>query len=750
MKNQTHRLVCFILSLIAAPVLGQDSDIVRHRQELDGTVWFEERRAQEHGAFFVELWDRLRATEDSRAVLAEVAFDHLLLGSPEQSTLRDWDIVVNRYGSTPGRSLDRGQWQELLRQWEEAGLVLEQSEWHHERFIPATDGPTRSLIDMELHVRNREGDRRVIVSGELSVTWSADKSADGKYTPTIIDASHLTLTQRHAQPAFSEIAVLEAGKILSPLVAADMDADGLEDLLALGSNRLYRNRDGVFEPEPLLQYPPRGGRVEVALLADFTGDDEEDLVVAGPEQFVGFFDGQGGFSVPGMAISTRTLRNPRVMSAGDIDLDGDLDLWIGQYRPPFNQGQMPTPYYDANDGYIAYLLRNDGEGTFVDITVQAGLEAKRQRRTYSGSLADLDDDGDQDLLVVSDFAGVDLYHNDGSGAFSDVTSQVVSEAHSFGMSHAFGDYDGDGRLDLYIVGMSSHAARRLDYLGLGRDEFPEHDRYRAAMSYGNRIYLGGERGLFRIPAYTDQVARTGWSWGVASTDLDNDGDDEIFVANGHQSGTTAKDYCTTFWTHDVYTGSSEHDPQLAAFYDKTIAGWNRSGISWNGFEHNRLYLNDAGATRADRSFIEIGYLMGVASEFDSRSVLDLDFDADGRVDLLFTEWSGKPPKERIHLLRNDWPGDNNWIGVRLSGRGGVHPIGSRITLQTSQGDRTQWVYIGESLDAQRSTTRHFGLGQLDRIEAIEVQWPDGHHTSIDDPEINRYHEITPSEGDGGV
>ncbi len=465
---------------MAVHALGQDGDITRQRQELDSSVWLEERRAQEYGAFFVNLWDRLRETEDTRSVLAGVPFDELLLGSaPVRNASHDWGIVETRYDSASASSLDRGQWHALLRQWaEESGLVLEQSEWHHERFIPATDGPARSLIDTKLHVRNRSGDWRLIVNGELSVIWSERKNAEGHYIPTTIDASNLTLTERRGQPAFAEATVLETGAILSPLAAADLDADGFEDLLAFGSNQLYRNRNGRLEPEPLLAYPPRGGRIEVALLADFTGDDQADLVVAGPEQFVGFFDGHNGFEIPGMAISTRTLRNPKAMSAGDIDGDGDLDLWVGQYRPPYNQGQMPTPYYDAKDGYMAYLLRNDGDGNFVDITAQAELESKRQRRTYSGSLADLDADGDLDLVVVSDFAGIDLYHNDGTGVFTDVTSQVVSEASCFGMSHAFGDYNADGRLDLYVVGMSSHAARRLDYLGLGREEYPEHDRQR--------------------------------------------------------------------------------------------------------------------------------------------------------------------------------------------------------------------------------------------------------------------------------
>src|SRR5947207_15125749 len=94
-----------------------------------------------------------------------------------------------------------------------------------------------------------------------------------------------------------------------------------------------------------------------------------------------------------------------VMTCGDIDADGDLDVFLAQYEEPYANGTTPNPYYDANDGNPCYLLLNDGHGNFNDATIGSGLEKKRQRRSYSASFADLDDDGALDLVVVSDFAG---------------------------------------------------------------------------------------------------------------------------------------------------------------------------------------------------------------------------------------------------------------------------------------------------------------------------------------------------------
>src|SRR2546426_12200818 len=129
---------------------------------------------------------------------------------------------------------------------------------------------------------------------------------------------------------------------------------------------------------------------------------------------------------------------------------------------------LPISYYDANDGNPAYLLLNDGHGNFTDATPAAGLEKKRRRRTYSASFVDLNDDGNLDLLVVSDFAGVDLYRNDGRGHFSDVTREWVAEPHAFGMAHALTDFNADGRLDILMIGMNSPVADRLEHLDLWR------------------------------------------------------------------------------------------------------------------------------------------------------------------------------------------------------------------------------------------------------------------------------------------
>ena len=103
---------------------------------------------------------------------------------------------------------------------------------------------------------------------------------------------------------------------------------------------------------------------------------------------------------------------------------------LGQYKVPYEKGQMPVPYFDANDGYPYHLLLNDGKGNFAAATEQAGLGRKRFRRVYSASLIDLDRDGDLDLIVVSDFHGIDAFENNRRGAVYRCHFQVVRKKHA--------------------------------------------------------------------------------------------------------------------------------------------------------------------------------------------------------------------------------------------------------------------------------------------------------------------------------
>jgi hypothetical protein len=728
---------------------------------LDETVWADERLAQQYEQSLVLLWDALLAADrrgDRAAkvdVLAGVALEEITIGKPVRVEVLDHGI--ERFSlAEHSRSLDGSQWSAFVRGLAADGTQLVQSGWHHARFEPpGTDMPARSLVSIVLHLIGTAGtgidEQRISIEGELAVEWSLTPDEHGNYAPVRIDATGLEMLVRIGPPAFERIFSVRSPQRpdlyagIHPLLLYDLDRDGLVDIVMVRSARVLWNRgERGFEMERLLERPYL--LTEASVIADFNGDGNPDLLAsrARGDLVLYFGDERGRFRGEPRAIAfEEPLRGPSVLTTGDIDADGDLDFWLGQYKPAYVGGQMPSPFYDANDGYPSYLMLNDGDGNFTPATLEAGLGAKRFRRTYTSSLLDLDMDGDLDLLVVSDYAGVDLYHNDGTGHFSDANDTLRGDRHLFGMSAAFADYDLDGRLDLFVAGMGSTTARRLEELGLSRADRPEISEMRMRMGFGNRLYVARDDG-WHESAFAAQVARTGWTWGTTAFDFDNDADPDLFAANGHQSGESSQDYCSNFWSHDLYDGTSGPDPALASLFAEKSLGLRSGKESWDGYQKNHLLMN-----RAGKGFIDVAFLLGVADQFDSRSAVSADLDRDGRVDLLVTEHLGDGG-EKLHIYRNLLDTDNAWIGVELreQGSGFASPMGASVTVRTAGRTQVGRVVTGETLMGQHATTLHFGLGTADRVETLEVRWLNGATRILRSPALNRYHLVLAPEGDG--
>lgn len=716
------------------------TELVRERQLLDQTVWSEEVLAQRYEGFFVQLWDQLRAASNKLAVMETIPFETLNVGQLQEVGQSDWGILLSDCGG-PERQLSTAEFAAELQQLAQAGLRIIQTEWHHSKFETGGSAGARSTVSIRIDAENKSTQTRYTITGDILVDWQPQPDSSDLPQAKSIDTRGLRMMQRSGPLAFETMRKIDAREIGIPVsvpsvIAYDLNGDGLSEILLPSANIIYRNLgDWNFEPFRLFS-DPSTEEVTASVAADFNGDGSVDLFCASagsPSVF--FSDSEGSFLTPGKVVDMggEALVFPSAVTAGDIDADGDLDIWLAQYKPAYHFGQMPTPYYDANDGFPSHLLLNDGNGQFHDATQPAGLAVKRNRRTYSACFVDLDQDNDLDLAVAGDYSGLDLYLNDGKGNFQDVTASLNEDRHGFGMSLTLADFDLDQRTDIYMTGMASTTARRLEQLGLGRDEFAEHQEKRSVMGYGNRMFLSKPTG-FSQAAFNDQVARTGWSWGSSSLDFDNDGDSDIYVANGHRSNQTAKDYCTRFWTHDIYTGSSQHDPQLANFFQGIFAT-EFLPISWNGFEHNCLLMNLDGA-----GFSNVGFLMGVAHEFDSRNVISDDFDGDGKLDLLVVGKAADEPQGSIYLIRNVFPDGGHWIGVHLHEKAlGRSPMGARVKITFAGGGQVATIVSGDSLYSQHASTAHFGLGEVAEVEAIDVFWPDGATSRIEQPAVDRYH-----------
>lgn len=331
------------------------------------------------------------------------------------------------------------------------------------------------------------------------------------------------------------------------LAVGDVNGDGLDDLYVCEPgglpNRLYISRpDGTVIDASALSGTDFRLQTQCALFLDLDNDGDQDLTLATTLGVIFMEnDGRGGFVVKGSKLIPEAA--PLGLAAADFDLDGDLDLYVGCYslrRSNVKEGQIlgrPIPYHDANNGGRNVLFRNDRSWRFTDATRELGLDQNNRRFTLAASWDDYDDDGDPDLYVANDYGRNNLYRNDrdenGDLKFVDVAKKAGVEDISAGMSVTWGDADGDGDRDLYVSNMWSSAGNRVAYQRnfqteageTAREEFQRHAR-------GNSLFLNKGDGTFADASLTAGVAMGRWAWGSLFADLNNDGRNDLLVANG--------------------------------------------------------------------------------------------------------------------------------------------------------------------------------------------------------------------------
>ena len=738
-----------IQSYAAAPLTKNqlDQKVIEQMKERDrqySTTWAKERESQIYESPFINLWDDLRNLKYDINVMKNFQFNQLTLGKIQNTHTLENNIEVSKISGT-AQTLDHKNWQQWIQQKYQSGYQLEQCEFHHKEFKKSAGQPIKSKFNFKLHVTDQTKNKRYIIKGELHVAWTDEKQKRSGFKPDKIDATNLTIFSRTGSSVYKKtFSARKATAENSSLHIYDLNNDGYPDIIDPETNKIFWNKNGrKFSPQKILDKALP--KVRACILSDFDNDGLTDLIitseVATNKSDLAFIKGtKNGFDKKPRWLNLKYLEIviPSCITTGDIDNDGDLDLWLTQYKAPYLNGQMPTPYFDANDGFPSYLLLNDGGANFTDNTLAAGLAAKQHRRTYSASFIDLDNDNDLDLVTINDFSGIDMYLNNGKGKFNDVTATNIDDRSIFGMSHCFGDFNNDNKLDIFATGMASTTARRLEKMGLGRQEYPLHNVMRMNLAYGNRTYLQQSPGKFKQPAFKDMLSRSGWSWGCAAHDFDNDGDLEIYIANGHLSLKSARDYCSQFWCLDIYSGSSKLDPVLSKTYTSIHNQSEKHGVSWNGFEKNNLFLNTNG-----NQFTNVSYLFGNSFENDSRCAVAADFNKDGKQDL-FVSFIDNNDNETVdyHIFQNNLNTGNNWVGVRLSEQGsGNTPNGAKIKIASNGKTQIRQIVTGDSYQSQHPNICHFGLGKNKQVDYIEVKLQNGKTKRIENPAINKYHAV---------
>jgi hypothetical protein len=335
------------------------------------------------------------------------------------------------------------------------------------------------------------------------------------------------------------------------VAVGDVNKDGLDDLYVCDSgglpNRLYLQQpDGTVRDESRDSGADWLESSTGALLVDLDNDGDQDLVVATVAAIVlAANDSQGHFRIrdarPGMPEA-------HSLSAADYDNDGDLDLYVTNYGPGGStigtrgfEASLPIPYHDAQNGGRNVLLENQGGWKFADVTERCGLEMNNRRWSFAASWEDFDADGDMDLYVANDFGRNNLYRND-RGKFEDVAAQLGVEDMAAGMSVSWADFNHDGRPDIYVGNMFSAAGNRVAYQRRfveGRSALESAGIQR--MARGNTLFMAQPDGTFADVSLSAGVTMGRWAWSSKFADLNNDGWDDLIVANGYFTNEKADD-----------------------------------------------------------------------------------------------------------------------------------------------------------------------------------------------------------------
>ena len=384
-------------------------------------------------------------------------------------------------------------------------------------------------------------------------------------------------------------------------------------------------------------------------------------------------NGDGTFTDVAEAAGVTEPRWSSSCAFADYDRDGNLDLYVVNYivfdvdeNPWCGLKEKGIRAYCEPDNFPAQsdtLFRNNGDGTFTDVTKSTGIY-NTTGKGLGVVWGDYNNDSAPDIYVANDSTENFFYHNNGDGTFEEVGFMIgvaLSEdgAAENGMGTAFGDWNNDGWLDLTVTNYAQQT---------------------------NTLYHNDADGFFTDATATTKTAQLTYpylGWATAFIDYDNDGYQDLFVANGH--------------LHE----------NLAELGQQGTYG-----------QRNLLFRNNYNDT-----FTEVSETLGPGMKLEdvSRGATFADYDSDGDIDIVVTNSNTAP-----RLLRNDGGNRKNWLQLRLHAtNGSTDAIGARVKIKTGELTQTREVRSGDGYLSQRDLTLHFGIADYEQIDSIEIQWHSG-------------------------
>lgn len=519
-------------------------------------------------------------------------------------------------------------------------------------------------------------------------------------------------------------------KPIMPLIASmgasvsvvDFDNDGWNDLFFTnscpgGKNALYRNlHNGKFVDvasqvglADLNQ--PGTGPCMGAVWGDYDNDGFDDVLIYkwGAPQL---FHNEGGKRFVNVTEGSGLPKWVNANSAiwFDFNRDGKLDLLInGYYNENINLNHiantliMPESFRYANNGGRKYLLENMGHGIFKDVTAAYGLNSTKW--TLAAASADLNGDGYPDLILANDYGVDQLYINDHGERFVEQGRQAgISFVPKSGMSIAFGDINDNGLLGFYTTNITEKG------ILIQGDNFWEPDTASTSLKYVNLAPLSG-------------IENAGWAYGSQFGDLNNDGYEDLYVANGFISARKGTSY---WYDYSKVTGGN------AAIIGDAKNWPAMHGKSQSGYQQDKIWLNNSTGIFQDVSNQVCPY-----ATYDGRAVAMADLWNTGALDVIVANQNNIPL-----VYKNEQLNSNHWIEFDLHGTlSNADAIGAKITVVWNHKRQVQVVTAGMGFSAQSEHRLHFGLGPSTKVDEAIIQWPSGNVQRISHPTIDQLHRL---------
>jgi hypothetical protein len=535
----------------------------------------------------------------------------------------------------------------------------------------------------------------------------------------VAEAAGITFV--HARPTLDpkldnvapHIAAVGAG-----VSVADVNGDGWPDLYFTNSrfgfpNALYLNhQDGTFTEiaaeAGVADLNRQGDGVSMgAVWGDYDNDGHEDLLVY-RYGFLELFRNRGDLTFEDVteAAGLRRWVNSNGAIWFDYDRDGLLDLYVTAYfRSDIDLWHVRTTrimhdsFEFASNGGRNLLFHNLG-GRFEDVTERMGVGSTRW--TLAAAAADFNDDGWPDLYLANDYGPEEYFVNQGGTRFALTRAGLETDSKS-GMSVALGDVHNRGRLDVFVTNISERG-----YL------FQDNNL---------RLNLLAEAGRFQDIA-SGIVADAGWAWGAQFGDLNNDGRNDLFVANGFISADRDRSY----W----YSMSKIAGANGNIFED--AKNWPPFGTtSLSGYERSRVLLN-----LGEEGWADVAGLVGATDEYDGRAVALVDLFNRGVLDVVVADQN-----QPALVYRNTVEPGRHWIGFTLAGvQSNRSAIGAELTIEFNGMRQRRVIDGGMGFASQNDRRVHFGLGAARQVDRVVIRWPSGAVQTIEAPAMDRYHAVT--------